>query len=108
MNYELAKQLKDAGFPQISYIGSNDGERLTHHYESYYIPTLSELIGACGDDLAIIKFNDPMIHRVGHIQAISYPKRGVVLNAWTKTPEESVARLWLKLNKKDGGQNQTN
>lgn len=100
MNYELAKQLKDAGFPQqihddAMYVDS-DG-RSTHeptiHWlngEIAYIPTLSELIAACGDDFIRL---DKCAH--------DWWATGLV-DGWDefngKTPEEAVANLWLSLN----------
>ena len=56
MNYELAKQLKDAGFPQ-----KKDGKHIPHKCmiecdcTPTSIPTLSELIEACGDKLYSMK-----------------------------------------------------
>jgi len=57
MTYELAKKLKDAGFPQIwgeGYFKDLQGrltkkgyEEIKGHYVVYF-PTLSELIEACG------------------------------------------------------------
>lgn len=50
MNYELAKELKDAGFPQKgewATIGVSGA--LIKHSGDLYIPTLSELIRACGN-----------------------------------------------------------
>ena len=98
MNYKLAKELKDAGFPVEWFIFS------------WRYPTLSELIEACGDEfLELLK---------GYRTAKDYPFVG--WKAWStseaakkrdndddgyiagrgKTPEEAVARLWLALNKK--------
>ena len=52
MNYELAKELKDAGFPQDYSQGVLahfvfEADDITS--DSAYEPTLSELIEACGD-----------------------------------------------------------
>ena len=98
MNYKLAKELKDAGFPQkgrgwhIDPLG-----HLTNQVGEPRIPTLSELIEACGEDF-------------GELRRTA-PKRGSVKMRWFagnlldicglgKTPEEAVARLWLALKKK--------
>lgn len=121
MTYELAKQLKDAGFPspEEPTIGdysswtlqkthgaafSSNGQyelRLfpgtTYARELIYIPTLSELIEACGES----------------IDGITKVWKGVRLEGWGAvyvkmfdsfhsviegiTPEEAVAKLWLAL-----------
>lgn len=86
MNYELAKQLKDAGFPQ------NGRGRQVHDWVSdpkngfhYYEPTFEELADACGKDFTVLV-------------------RG--LEGWYadselgSTPKEAIANLWLALNEK--------
>ncbi len=45
MGYILAKRLKDAGFPMEEWVYHKDGSR------EPYIPSLSELIEACGDGM---------------------------------------------------------
>jgi hypothetical protein len=52
MDYELAKSLMDAGFPQIGkgrLIGSLE-KLVWRSSDRVYVPTLEELIDACGDD----------------------------------------------------------
>lgn len=112
MDYELAKQLKDAGFPQDigsiwitrddSYAGilpknikNGDIIQFEPKNDAVVKPTLSELIEACGD-----KF-DCLIRRYDGVW-ISYGITGGDYNINTKgkTPEKAVARLWLELNKK--------
>jgi hypothetical protein len=124
MNYELAKKLKDAGFPQPE-------EPTTGHYDSWvikesygkgfieyegegikyyrfmpgviyhrgivYCPTLSELIEACGENKFILEIEN------GDCVAKYY--EDVELENWWvygtgSTPEEAVAKLWLVINKK--------
>ena len=109
ITYELAKELKDAGFP---FRKDCNGPLPEDCIEMS--PTLSELIEACGDAFKVLKY---------------YPQKGVVAehrwratargityekdeqHPWGKwtTPdvrvlapsaEEAVARLWLALNKK--------
>ena len=89
MNYELAKQLKDVGFPQdiptdkkASFIGS------------VKIPTLSELIEACGNDFKYLeRLREPDEEGSFWAQSDNIGVAGT-------TPEEAVASLWLALNKK--------
>ena len=140
MNYKLAKQLKDAGFPKNVSIGSlvydlkgktryaiweiNPPQLITLVPESVSIeetkdnlsrgfkktesssgkdyilsPSLSELIEACGDEL------DCLENLGARDKRIKIKKWG----AWNgctneksiqieeRTPEEAVAKLWLKL-----------
>jgi hypothetical protein len=90
MKYELAKKLKDLGFPQhekeigASYMFSNDNVD-----EKSYIPTLSELIDACGN-------------RFGGLKKI--PMHGFMASGLVygfDTPEDAVANLWIMLNEVD-------
>jgi hypothetical protein len=103
VRYELAKKLKDAGFPQadpnralnvgtFQYVGDNsDKETLC------YIPTLSELIEACGHYFYQLTKEDDGSWTCASING--YPKSGFgVTNS--PTLEEAVAKLWLALNKK--------
>lgn len=100
MNYELAKQVKDAGFPHkhINH-GGNDGydeyceDQEFLGGEDICIPKLSELIEACGDDFwKLIKE-----HEYQNWAGISRENtQKVTLGS---TPEEAVARLWLALQK---------
>lgn len=119
MDYSLAKQLKNAGFPQHQsdyYYGNNnqyrngDGkpvvERREDENETAFsdflcdIPTLEELIEACNH------FPDHPFASL--IQLGSTEKWGQwEAEVWWSdikgegsTPTEAVARLWLALNKK--------
>ena len=116
MKYELANKLKEAGFPQPK-IGAvpmpqgrwfkqiiSNGELAVTSVDwtdwalastrkidtSFwvYIPTLTELIEACGDDF------------VGLKQEMTNYWRAMT-DLWAgfgSTPEEAVANLWLALN----------
>lgn len=119
MTYELAKQLKEAGFPQggegktvsklkniKTDLGGLKVKAQTHYTQPKYayIPTLSELIEACGGDSITIRLqsywseNDLMwqadtsgnfmVDAENHIAEVG------------STPEEAVAKLWLELKKK--------
>lgn len=107
MNYELAKELKDAGFPQECH-----GYKIFSSENLPYYPNLSELIEACGYKLRAIQRED----YEDELYDIETPneKKWCAVKEWYEfyppaveigeygsTPEEAVARLWLTLNKKD-------
>lgn len=120
MNYELCKKLKDVGFPQE--IGKGEVLMDLHMSvdengngipcEQVYIPTLSELIAACGDSFRKIVFHHSCVTRPDYVEkygenmswsahscAHFVPKRikGKVFRG--TTPEKAVANLWLEINK---------
>lgn len=138
MNYELAKKLKDAGFPQEMKFGDillfedkewihtggghleSDGKkegfyaekcgnccveagiydskslvRNIYDEEGIKIPTLSELIEACGDKFGWLKRLE--VFNVTWEAACNIMPGKIFLEP---TPEEAVANLWLELNKK--------
>lgn len=91
LSYELCKRLKDAGFPHDWEEFSNHDEELLvidwGIYNNAYSPSLSELIEACGEKFMSLSY---------------YPWTAVgdrerVIVCTSKTPEEAVASLWLKL-----------
>jgi|SRR6185369_16818238 len=97
MTYELAKQLKDAGFPQKQ-LKLVDAYEQALEKEQVYIPSLSELIEACAD-----KFDSLCRNRrglLGHefVVWIAYHSDSATQTGDGKTPEEAVAKLWLALN----------
>lgn len=94
MNYELAKEMRAAGFPQ-----EGKGEWLqrdmSHPMDwdksfTLYSPTLEELIGKCGDRFSAL----------GIIDGIWKATDGGILMEEGKNPTIAVAKLWLALNKK--------
>ena len=92
MHYELAKELKEAGFPtKMECVKTIKADTLNPECieERAILPTLSELIEAIGNDLKCLENQRP-----GWLAA-SYDgyEEG-------KTPLIAVARLWLALNKK--------
>lgn len=111
MNYKLAKQLKDAGFPQDDltmdidrFVQNELSSELRTTISAYeyekrldmcFIPTLSELIEAClGDFEIVIRIKDPWKRLYACASNLD------IINGWYNTPEEAVANLYLKLNKK--------
>lgn len=122
MTYELAKQLKDAGFPQEGkggWIDDKEPKELPSMPDwegAVYVPTLSELIEACGTvrkrkwvneiqplDFAIRHYDNGNIWRAGYMwDKFALDEKYKELWADGSTPEEAVAKLWLELNKKNG------
>ena len=107
ISYKLAKQLKDAGFPTIQL---TDHELCDYQQSEiidgvcYHIPNLSELIEACGDDFQGIMFY-PSEPETRKFRAFDWKENsfscfdsnGNGSDIKGKTPEEAVAKLWLKL-----------
>lgn len=126
MDYELAKKLKDAGYPQKGYwfYSTNETDEPVLTTEAYvygtenlvktadgknwekvklcFAPTLSELIEACGN--RFFGFFRCTAHSNGGYcwKAEAVDSMGNIddLVQSGETPEEAVANLWLALNKK--------
>lgn len=108
MNYELAKELKEAGYLQekMDIVGNHricpDGTFTCygqHTDTPCYSPTLSELIEAC------LVFSEEK-NGDFHLEKNEKSSWGASIDCFKndpyifgKTPEEAVARLWLSLNK---------
>jgi hypothetical protein len=94
MNYELAKELEEAGFPQGgkgSWTLPPD-RLLARRTDRVYVPTLTELIEACGDHFGSLhRGHDPANWWASGCDEASG-------NSLGKSAEEAVARLWLSLN----------
>jgi hypothetical protein len=94
MNYQMAKQLYDAGFPQ----GGNGSwllppsQLVSRRSDRVYEPTLSELIVACGPAFASI-----VRHADGTFRASGTGGAARWHDVVSASPEEAVARLWLAL-----------
>jgi hypothetical protein len=92
MTYELAKRLREAGFPGSDQWHLDKGE--LHYHPEEIGPTLSELIEACGNGffgLNRLEKDQWSCHFMEDENASGEPVY--------KTPEEAVANLWLELNK---------
>jgi len=98
ISYKYTKKLKKAGFPKDWTEWENhDQELLKATWDMYgkgYSPTLSELIEACGERFETLektKNNWKCIPAGSCLYSLD----------WTvgSSPEEAVAKLWLKLNK---------
>lgn len=114
MPYELAQQMKDAGFPQKytvckhgcpSYILCEGGCKLE---DKLYWPKLEELIEACeekGQLLLGCYGKGKYTARVGYFiestpeqEAAGYPQISAHIAVESPTLIEAVAHLWLALN----------
>jgi hypothetical protein len=80
MNYELAKELKDAGFPVVTY------------EDTFNYPTLEELIEACTKNMPHFRLVLKAQTWVADFDD-DFKREGT-------SPTEAVARLWLTLNRK--------
>lgn len=125
MSYELAKELKDTGFPQmgdgfILLLGNpelvEDPEDQTmsrierskyvmlgkynRYGEDVYEPTISELIEACGDKFHTLGRSPDRLWWAAEFKDSAIFEDTYPLRVGGNSPEEAVARLWLALNKK--------
>jgi hypothetical protein len=90
ISYELAKKLKEAGFPQSELARAQ--QKAGFDYIS--MPTLPNLIAACGDDFRALAREADCWLACGYIS-----EDGEWKNVHTgDTPEDAVARLWLSIN----------
>ena len=98
MTYELAKQLKEAGFPVKEITADSTDTDLSHISEDgqWYLPTLSELIEACGESFGYLDKSFTQWIAGSNMQKSQVPDA----QGTASSPEEAVARLWLGLNKK--------
>lgn len=123
MEHELAKELKDNGFPQEgkgtwwNYVVSSSvdkGEEFAtrkdfwqeseSHWESekavyYYVPTLSELIEECGDVSYTMSKRDGLWHASFDICINKCKECNHTLDFGMSSQEKIFAMLWLALNK---------
>lgn len=109
MSYELARGLLDSGFPLIPWwtalpdedeheVREIEGGRayvLVDGTKGYLLPTLSELIEACGEQFFRLSHSD---NTDGTSWDCESWNAGEIETG--QSPEEAVARLWLALNEK--------
>lgn len=92
MNYELAKELKDAGFPQGGkglWLLPPDN-LVGRRVDRVYAPTLEELLEACGERFTSLDqlYKSKAENTYEQVWLANSIERG-------STPAEAVARLWL-------------
>ena len=112
MSPELAKELQNAGFPNIQDLQHRQGRQflgsdgrlsfyslgeLAHH-ENWLIPTLEELIKACEkkEGYHHFRLEHPLL---GWVASIEAQNEQTYCGSHQATPEGAVARLWLALKK---------
>lgn len=98
MNYELAKQLKEKGFPlkrieECRYSVRSIERGIDGIYDYIEYPTLSELIEACGGYIRL--WSDKSGWYVTKHNGKKELQELLVIFGFTH--EEAVAKLWLKL-----------
>lgn len=115
ISYELAKELKEAGFPRMWELKTGDmlvDREGTHvsvrnvsgkelyaigEYPWFRIPTLSELITACGEYFGRLEAPwDGCQYWV----AVWHKGKGNRFYTKGNTPEEAVTQLWLAIKEK--------
>lgn len=102
LSYEIANQLKDVGFPQDGVKHSSLANIGTWLYgpkgvpgdDEAYLPSLSELIKACGGDYFYLSFHNSRWLCKGGEKIIAIVG---------STAEEAVANLYLALHEKREG-----
>lgn len=110
MNYELAKQLKEAGFPQTGQgwmfieiegqdlpdeVWNADAAWSGIYSVNIKAPTLEELIEACGGELHCL------VHTIDEGKDFWSAGKDNIAQNWHNalTPNEAVARLYIALKK---------
>lgn len=111
MNYTLAKRLKDVGYPQgeprdlycldCKKWRDIDCFNNKHNKEAVVVPTLEELIEACGEEFGTLEYNYEFYGKNGVIKGSGLqwcafnPERTIMETSLS--PEISVANLYLSL-----------
>ena len=92
ISYQLARDLKDAGFPQSELARAQ--QQAGYDYVS--LPALATLIEACGENFGALGREPDCWVACEYVS-----ERGEWTNAHQgETPEDAVARLWLSLNQR--------
>ncbi len=99
---------KDGNSPENLSVGKHNEKYMQHCMEhEFYIPTLKELIEACGEGFETLRNSYKVDEWWTNIKLVTIVdgatgKTTETIEYKTKgsSPEEAVARLWLALNKK--------
>lgn len=110
LSYETAVKLKEAGFPRRK-IGCKDCEYAEFYDEdgscwntiqiemtedSIYIPSLSELIEACGSEFFELRYGYNSVNPYWISVQRGFENMAII----SISPEEAVASLWFTIHKK--------
>ncbi len=101
ITFELVKKLKDAGFPQgHTFMAVNFSIPNEFLNQIPVVPTLSELIEACGDRFHKLSKNNMSTRDkwlwMAESEVIDFEAKTHLLEG-APTPEEAVAQLWLEI-----------
>jgi len=101
IDYNLAKKLKEARFPNSESwsLEYRDGVARIFNEGLFKCPTLSELIDACGERFKNLWLTDE--NGWGATGTLAKDTPALQQTLYAKTKEEAVAELWLKLNETD-------
>lgn len=105
MHYELAKELKDAGFPFVIHHPNMGMDNVVSFgdLEDWKVPTLSELVEACGNNIVLHNLSGGK-WQAGIGEEWSTYNGGIDSPlepmAEGDTPEEAVTKLWLSIQHK--------
>lgn len=94
MDLELASQLKEEGF--VHEWCNNDGNGVCCSAPDC-LPTLEELIEACGNHFINLSKKGVVWEALGDFKTKMQEKNSRYFSEDGKTPTEAVARLWLSL-----------
>ena len=105
MNYELAKELKDAGYPQ-----DRGNQWIDHHgfivgvdewdVGMIIYPTLSELIESCGERFGYLApLRDPETGKINGWVAKDFDKPTTLGQYEHKIRRGAVSKLWMAVQK---------
>lgn len=110
IDYPLAKELKDAGFPLVKLVqplASHEGEKqfcfmcgfpfVEINGELYHMPLVETLVEACGESFGELKRKDFRGNLVGFEAWSKNPTLDATVNKLYPTAGEAVARLLLVL-----------
>ena len=102
MDYKLAKELKEAGFPQRQHVNgrvATECGEIVKAGNFAYATTLEELIEACGK-VRFVSLESCIPNELCSWRATGLNNEPNEIATTGDTPVEAVARLWLALNKK--------